>query len=185
MLERIKESRACAPSDEDPRHGLTEDNQPVRVGSVRGALWLACCSDCSKRVGPCLLSPHSCDHSRLHVTAPRSNWPVTLPVLEEGGAGLCEAAMATGPFNEHEHAVTNDIPEPIGYTANGQFAASLTVLLNSKQAERTHLSGQARPVHAHQERTSGRRYFCWSYGVSHPFKGPACCNPAPAAKRAR
>lgn len=43
-----------------------------------------------------------------------------------GGAGLCGAAMATGPFNENEHAVTNDIPEPIGYTANGQFAASLT-----------------------------------------------------------
>lgn len=42
------------------------------------------------------------------------------------GAGLCGAAMATGPFNENEHAVTNDIPEPIGYTANEQFAASLT-----------------------------------------------------------
>lgn len=50
--------------------------------------------------------------------------------------------MATGPFNESEHAVTNDIPEPIGYTANGQFAASLTVLHNSKQAQRTHLGGQ-------------------------------------------
>lgn len=50
--------------------------------------------------------------------------------------------MATGLFNGSEHAVTNDIPEPIGYTANGQFAASLTVLHNSKQAERTHLSGQ-------------------------------------------
>lgn len=48
--------------------------------------------------------------------------------------------MATGPVNESEHAVTNDIPEPIGYTANGQFAASLTVLHNSKQAQRTHLS---------------------------------------------
>ena len=44
-----------------------------------------------------------------------------------GGAGLCGAAMATGPFNESECAVTNDIPEPIGYNAaNGQFAASLT-----------------------------------------------------------
>ena len=44
-----------------------------------------------------------------------------------GGEGqpFCEAAMATGPFNEKEHAVTNDIPEPIGYTANGQFTASL------------------------------------------------------------
>lgn len=88
-----------------------------------------------------LLSPQSRNRSRLRVTAPRSNWPVTLCALEEGGAGLCEAAMATGPFNEREHAVTNDIPEPIGYTANGQFAASLTVLHNSKQAERTHLSG--------------------------------------------
>lgn len=69
--------------------------------------------------------PYSCNHSRLHVTAPCSNWPVTLRVLG-GGAGLCGAAMATGPFNENEHAVTNDIPEPIGYTANGQFAAALT-----------------------------------------------------------
>lgn len=43
--------------------------------------------------------------------------------------------MATGPFNESEHAVTNDIPEPIGYTANGQFAASLT-LLHNKQTSR-------------------------------------------------
>lgn len=50
-----------------------------------------------------------------------------------GGGGLCGAAMATGPFNENEHAVTNDIPEPIGYTANGQFAASLTHLHNNTQ----------------------------------------------------
>lgn len=85
--------------------------------------------------------PQSCDHSRLRVTAPCSNWPVTLRALGEGGAGLCEAAMATGPFNESERTVTNDIPEPIGYTANGQFAASLTVLHNSTQAQRTHLSG--------------------------------------------
>lgn len=34
---------ARAPSDEDLRHGLTEDNQPVAVCSVHGALWLACC----------------------------------------------------------------------------------------------------------------------------------------------
>lgn len=100
--------------------------------------------------GKRLLHPHtpphpeqSWNHSGLDVTAPRSNWPATLRSLEEGGAGLCDAAMATGPFNESEHAVTNDIPEPIGYTANEQFAASLTVLHNSKQAERTHLSGRS------------------------------------------
>lgn len=84
-----------------------------------------------------LLSPQSCNHSRLHVTAPCSNWPVTLHALGGGGegegAGLCGAAMATGPFNENEHAVTNDIPEPIGYTANGQFAASFTHLHNNTQ----------------------------------------------------
>lgn len=51
-----------------------------------------------------------------------------------GGWGLCRAAMATGPFNESEHAVTNDIPEPIGYTANGQFAALLTHSHNNTQA---------------------------------------------------
>lgn len=74
-----------------------------------------------------LLSPQSHNHSRLRATAPCSNWPVTLRALVGGGGvGLCGAAMATGPFNENEHAVTNDIPEPIGYTANGQFAASLT-----------------------------------------------------------
>lgn len=49
-LERIRASRSWyAPSDEDLRHGLTEDNQPVGVGSVHGALWVACCSDCSTR----------------------------------------------------------------------------------------------------------------------------------------
>lgn len=52
---------------------------------------------------------------------------LSLSMCWGGGAGLCGAAMATGPFNENEHAVTNDIPEPIGYTANGQFAASLTL----------------------------------------------------------
>lgn len=85
---------------------------------------------------PEVLSPQSCNHSRLHVTAPCSNWPVTLSALGGGGgrgAGLCRAAMATGPFNENEHAVTNDIPEPIGYTANGQFAASLTHSHNNTQ----------------------------------------------------
>lgn len=58
---------------------------------------------------------------------------LSLSVLWWGGAGLCRAAMATGPFNESEHAVTNDIPEPIGYTANGQFAASLTHSHNNTQ----------------------------------------------------
>lgn len=48
-LERIKASRAYVPSDEDLRHGLTEDNQPVGVGSVHGALWVVCCSRCSNR----------------------------------------------------------------------------------------------------------------------------------------
>lgn len=107
-------------------HPVCREMDPV--GTRRGASW------------PAPL-PQSCDHSRLRVTAPCSNWPVTLRALGEGGAGLCEAAMATGPFNESERTVTNDIPEPIGYTANGQFAASLTVLHNSTQAQRTHLSG--------------------------------------------
>lgn len=34
---------------------------------------------------PEVLSPQSCNHSRLHVTAPCSNWPVTLSALGGGG----------------------------------------------------------------------------------------------------
>lgn len=59
-----------------------------------------------------------------------------------------------------EHAVTNDIPEPIGYRANGQFAASLT---NDTQMEEAHTSawseliecGTVRAVN--QYMTSGRK----------------------------
>ena len=70
---------------------------------------------------------------------------LSLSVRGQGGAGLCGAAMATGPFNENEHAVTNDIPEPIGYTANGQFAASLTHLHNNTQTRRHTCHGVVKP----------------------------------------
>lgn len=77
--------------------------------------------------------PQGCNHSRLHVTAPRSNWPVTLRALggcREGGCWWEEPPYVGLPWRlgrlMSEHAVTNDIPEPIGYSANGQFAASLT-----------------------------------------------------------
>lgn len=59
-----------------------------------------------------------------------------------------------------EHAVTNDIPEPIGYSANGQFAASLT---NDTQMEEAHTSAwseliECRTVRAvNQYMTSGRK----------------------------
>lgn len=61
-----------------------------------------------------------------------------------------------------EHAVTNDIPEPIGYSANGQFAESLT---NGTQIAEAHTSAwseliECRTVRAVNQYTMSGRKAC-------------------------
>lgn len=81
-----------------------------------------------------------------------------------GGGGWEEPPYVGLPWRlgrlMSEPAVTNDIPEPIGYSANGQFAASLT---NDTQIEGAHTSAWSeltewRAVLAvNQYMTSGRK----------------------------